>query len=293
MNSADLTDSDGDGLGDACDDTDDTAAKTDFWLEAECATVGSGWRTVRSASASASAYVTFVGERNQTVPTSDVPAQQVTFSTNIERAGTYHFFLRLDAPDAGSNSLWVKVDQGNWVKMWKNLDGTQILTNGFEWRKLNDDSRDVSFNLTTGRHTITVANREPGTRLDKLYLTTKAGGLPTGSGQAASNCGTAFGATVKSTISEAGQPDLATMTEVEVFPNPTLDRLTVDLSSEYTGTVLLRIVDVTGRQVSETAIDKAATYLRSQLNVANLPAGVYRLQLIEGDRQTLRPFIKM
>ena len=39
--------------------------------------------------------------------------------------------MRVDAPDPTTNSLYVKVDNGAWMVFWKELNGNQLLTNGF------------------------------------------------------------------------------------------------------------------------------------------------------------------
>ena len=285
VNSPDLTDSDGDGIGDVCDDDTEAA----FWLEAECATIGSGWRTLNDGGAAGGKLVNFVGERNIDVPTGNVPAQQVTFTVNIAQAGAYHTFLRVDAPDPSRNSLWVRVDGGSWIKFWKELSGTQLLTNGLEWRKLNNDGQDVVLQLSSGQHTITVANREPGTKLDKLYLSTSPT-TPTGTGGAATNCNS-------TNTSMSFMPMFNSTAEAEhtldIFPNPVADLLTVDLSSEHEGEVRIRVLDVTGRELRALRFDKGGSTLRTQLELGSLPAGVYRLQLLEGDRSTVRSFVKL
>ena len=265
-------------------------ASTDVALEAECALTGSGWSRQSSTTASGGTYLVFNGASHTGVPTTDEPAQQVKFTVNVATTGTYHVFTRIDAPDASRNSLWVRIDNGAWIKFWEELGGAQLMTTGFEWRKLTDDGMATSFNLTAGVHTITVANREAGTKFDKLILkqtTTQ----PTGLGATASNCS---GTTTRE-MSGFGfvEQELPVATELDFFPNPVQFRATMSLRSDYTGPVRVLITDMTGRTLSEQTYDKANGELRTDVEVSSLPAGVYRLRVIEGERQTIHSFVKM
>ena len=286
--SDDLSDSDGDGIGDACD----TPATSEYWLEAECANVGSGWWINSNAFASAGTEVTFTGEKRTAAPPVNEPAQEVRFQVNLAEAGTYHLFLRLNAPNEDRNSLWVRVDQGPWMKMWKAVGGASMITSGLEWRKANDDGADRSFPLPAGSHTITVANREPGTVLDKVLLSSSAT-APTGLGQAATNCGAGINRELENQQLVKEAPPAVVAPELSLYPNPVADQLNFSLLSDFRGSVDVLLTDAMGRTVSTLQADKASDELRQELRVATLPAGVYRLRVIEGDRQTIKPFIKL
>ncbi len=79
---------------------------------------------------------------------------------------------------------------------------------------------------------------------------------------------------------------------VSVFPNPAPDQVTLDISSEHVGPVVVRLIDVNGRRLSETTFRKVGTALRSQIEVGNLAPGIYRLQVIEDQRESILPFYK-
>ncbi|MBB4078009.1 PKD repeat protein [Lewinella aquimaris] len=289
INTDNLNDSDGDGIGDACDTPDPTVAS--YWVEAECAVVGAGWGTVSNSSASGTQQVIFSGEKRTTAPPINEPAQEVRFDVSLAQAGTYQLYLRLNAPDESRNSLWVRVDQGPWMKMWKAVGGASLITNGLEWRKANDDGADRSFQLTAGNHTITVANREPGTVLDKVYLTSTPT-VPTGLGEAATNCG---GTSIRSVDSFefAKETPPAVTPELSLYPNPVANQLNFSLQSDYRGSVDVLLTDATGRTINTLKVDKGSDELRYELHLSTLPSGVYRLRVIEGDRQIIKPFIKL
>ena len=260
-------------------------------LEAECATVGSGWVVRNASGASNGKFTVFTGDRQNTVPTTDDPAQQVTFATSVASSGTYYLHLRMNAPDAGRNSLWVRVDGGAWTRMWQEIGGAQILTTGFEWRVLNTDGTLQPLQLSAGSHTITVANREPGTELDKIVVSTTAE-APTGTGPSATNCSGST-STSMGTTAWARPAEAPTEPTVALYPNPTQGNLTLDLESDHDGEVMLRVFDPTGRPVRSLRFDKEGPSLRVQLEVSDLPAGTYRVEVIEGDHHLVRPFVKL
>ena len=292
--STDTTDSDGDGIGDACDDFD--GKSSDYVLEAECARVGAGWRVQQSATASNGRFTNFVGVPDYNAASVDLAAQQVSFDVTVTTAGTYYLFTRIDMPDPSRNSLWVRVDGGKWMKFWKETTGQQILTSGFEWRRVTDDGAATSFPLTAGKHTVSVANREPGSLLDKVTLS-NVEALPSGTGLAATNCATQT--TTLQTLDQLSEPTTGVQDEaddrfeVELFPNPVRDQLTVEVLSDQSGPVDFIVTDATGRVVQRQRTDKATALHRSRLNVAMLPMGTYRVQIIEGDRQVVKQFIKL
>ncbi len=80
--------------------------------------------------------------------------------------------------------------------------------------------------------------------------------------------------------------------DLSIYPNPTHSTLSLRRSSEYTGPVTIRISDFTGRQLRLLSVDKPGTQLTQTLDLSDLPAGMYRLQLLEGRQPTVVPFVK-
>lgn len=277
-----------------CDGTTkQPVTQAEVWMEAECATVGSGWERGSSSGASSGTFVAFPGKSRMASAPNSVD-EQVQFSIEVSSAGTYHLFLRLDTPDLGANSFWVRIDNGNWVRFYQEIGGASLKTQGFQWRQVNHDGRATDFELDAGTHTITVANREAGTKLDKLYLS-QDDELPSGHGEEAENCKSASAkrigmlTTPETTTPEA---DLLAGPMLELFPNPTVDVLNVRLSSDYEGRVLLFVTDASGRQVRQLHYDKVGERLSERISVDQLPAGMYYLRVIEGKRQSVKPFVK-
>ena len=279
-----------------CGDNDPMDAPTtdngvaNIWMEAECGRVGSSWTRYGGNATGLS-----IDGTNSTSSPSSSSSQHIELPLSVSRAGTYHLFLRMEAMTLSSNSFWVRVDNGSWMEFWKEVGGGNLLTQGTQWRKVGHDGKDASFALSAGNHTITIAHREAGTRLDRVLLSTSAS-VPDGVGGSATNCGT--GTSVEMIGMATTPPDETApvtdelSTELSVYPNPTSFDLTVELSSDYAGQVEILITDATGRRVRQLQVDKANGQLRSRIDVHDLPNGMYHLRTLEGDRQTMRPFVK-
>ncbi len=264
-------------------------------VEAECALLNTGWSTRSSSSAAGGNYLVFTGDRHLSTPTDASPGQELRFEVVTTQAGTYQLFLRVDAPDPTRNSVWVQVDNNGWILFWKEASGNQMLTKGFEWRAVNNDGKAISFDLDEGKHTIRLVNRESGTKIDKLYLTTDLT-APTGTGPEAAPCGngtesvnmqTMFSSTLSTPEAEVSVTPVAS-----IFPNPTVDRLTLELTSAHTGAVDLIIYDMNGRRVRQEQFLKDGTESSTELSVGTLPSGMYQLRVIEGDRATTQSFMR-
>ncbi|HEU5133611.1 MAG TPA: BACON domain-containing carbohydrate-binding protein [Steroidobacteraceae bacterium] len=146
------------------------------WLEAECGSVGSLWNRTTDASVSNSQYVTIQAGQNSTASAPANTAGHISLPFSTTQSGTYRVFARMLGPNANDDSFWVSMDGGAWV-MWNNWWNTAWI-----WAQFPN-----TFNLSAGSHTLTIAFREDGARLDKVNITTSTA-LPTGLGSPASNC---------------------------------------------------------------------------------------------------------
>ncbi len=152
------------------------------YLEAECARVGSNWQTISDAAASEGKYVSVKNGQPAAgnSPPADLAANRVSFTLNLPQAGLYHLFARIKAPSGQSDSYWVQINGGQWLKWWEGLQTGPA----FAWREVLQSP----YSLPAGTVTIDVAYREAGALLDKLFLTTTSE-VPTALGSAALNCG--------------------------------------------------------------------------------------------------------
>ena len=267
----------------------DNGGVTNIWMEAECGRVGSAW--TKSTSNTTSLYV---DEANSTSGPSSSSSERIDMSVSVVKSGTYHLFFRMEAASLATNSFWVRVDDGQWMKFWKEVGGADLLTQDTQWRKVGDDGKDMTFQLSPGKHMITISLREAGTRLDRVLLSTSAT-VPTGVGGSATNCGTGTSVEMMgmaTTPAEELDPVEEITTELNLYPNPASFDLTVELSSTYTGGIDVFISDATGRRVRQLHFDKGGDQFRTRIDVSDLPNGMYHLRTLEGDRQTMKPFVK-
>ncbi len=109
---------------------------------------------------------------------------RATYTVTVA-AGSYALWGRVRAPTADDDSFWVSVDGGSFVR-WNDIPHATT----YVWDRVrNSDagSAAVTYSLSAGTHTIVVANREDGVRLDKLYLTS-LGDTPSGLGGSPGTC---------------------------------------------------------------------------------------------------------
>ncbi|MDX2022679.1 MAG: hypothetical protein SF187_20760 [Deltaproteobacteria bacterium] len=100
------------------------------------------------------------------------------YEFNVNTAGNYRVFGRVKAPDNASNSLWVRMDGGAWVR-WMDI----ALGADWHWDFVHDNINGakpaVQFALSQGTHVFEVSSRESNTKLDLMVFTDDANFSPT------------------------------------------------------------------------------------------------------------------
>jgi len=144
-------------------------------LEPECGTVGADWSVFNNVTVSHGKYVTAASGLSS--PTSPPPttADWIAMPFSVTNSTTYNLIGRMSCPSPGSDSFWVKMDDGG---TWTLYDGLQ--TSGYQWKAMG------SYQLTAGSHTLYIGYGKPGALLDKVSIQT-ATILPTGLGIPAQN----------------------------------------------------------------------------------------------------------
>lgn len=176
-----MMDDDGDGLE---DDLDPDCAN--YYLEAECGFPGENWDRGFDVLASNDDYLTISPGLNSTVSAPTDAADLVRFTLNVTAAGLYRILGRVYSADGADDSFWIRVDEGTWYP-WNDWNTAST----WQWLPFTDNNNGntlLKFTLTPGNHTIDIAYREDGARIDKLHLTIN-GTTPTDEGEDAINCG--------------------------------------------------------------------------------------------------------
>jgi len=174
-------DDDGDGL---IDENDADCAN--YYLEAECGFPGANWTRGFDVEASNDDYLTISTGLNSTVMPPPDADDLVRFTVNVTAPGLYRILARVYAANGADDSFWIRVDNGTWYN-WNDWN----TDSNWKWLPVEDNDNGntlVKWNLLPGNHTIDIAYREDGARIDKLHLTIN-GTTPTGDGEDAINCG--------------------------------------------------------------------------------------------------------
>ena len=142
---------------------------------------------------------------------------QASFTVNVEVASTYVIWVRLKAPDANNNSVYVQAD-GNCAVVY----GDTGLTAG-EWKWIQyyggSQSNVYSVNLGTGSHQIILTGKEPGVMVDRIILTNDTACTPA---TASATCGVIATPTATPTQTPTASPSaIPTITPTPRLSSPT------------------------------------------------------------------------
>jgi hypothetical protein len=139
-------------------------AGTGHYLEAESGALSGGFVIGDDSTASGGHFITpHVGASSDgTVPG---PAR-ATYEIDVETAGTYQIWGRIQALDLSVNRFWFQVDGGAWIK-WRITTG-----NIWWWDFLHDNilyETPISEEFSVGKHELVIANDVDGVGIDRLY----------------------------------------------------------------------------------------------------------------------------
>jgi len=147
-----------------------------LWQEAESGSISAPFAVHDDARASSGHYLTVATGMNAKKAASAAAAgghSRLCFE--LPAAGKFKLWGRVIAPSSSDDSFWVQLDGGPWLK-WNDIaQGTD-----WHWDEIKDDAAvgPSTFDLSAGPHTLTIAYREDGARLDKLLLTNDLGFSP-------------------------------------------------------------------------------------------------------------------
>jgi lysophospholipase L1-like esterase len=231
-----------------------------IYFEPECGIVGESWDILSDAQASNGNYVTVEpGVQSLSQPPAD-SASAIFITFSIDTAGNYSVFTRLNCPTYDDDSYWVKMDDGEFQM------NNGLVTGGWEWRKLND------YILTEGEHTLTIAYREDGAKLDKICISNFPY-PPLGMGEEAENICNPLGV-----VNSLKVPDGYALEQN--YPNPFNPSTSIKYYLFQKSKVTLEILDITGRTV-EILINKVQSKGEHIITFdgSGLASGIYFYQL--------------
>lgn len=286
-----LTPSQEGGLAESCELTPfpEPTPQNTFFLEAECARVGSLWTVVEEKSTGNGQAVVVLDTNAVDYPPAGRSEDVIGFTLNATEAGNYSLYGRIKSPTGYSDSYWVRVNNGEWQKWWTRFKHIPE----YSWYE-----KPLGIQLVAGDNTVEFAFREAGTYLDKIYITSTSV-PPTADvfaiGGPAINCGSDNAARNFDTPLH-GRNEMvdrrAAMARLDMFPNPVAHTLSIRFSSPLEGKVSLHIVAPTGQVVARYDRYKSANELADRISVAALPPGTYAMRILQAGESLTKTFVK-
>lgn len=167
--------------------------------------------------------------------------------------------------------------------------------NSYSWSQVSGPN---TATLTTISSTnVEAKNLIAGTYTFKLTVTDNDGLTGSATMQVVVNGGTTSTARTASTTTETTLISSAVSTtstnSLVLYPNPVTTTLNVQVSNDLTGSVTINVINASGTAVKTVKATKSSTQFTYQVNVQDVPAGTYVVELIfsDGSRQTSQ-FVK-
>ncbi|MDA9774336.1 CotH kinase family protein [Saprospiraceae bacterium] len=150
------------------------APTTSPLLESEDATVGANW-TVESDTEACGSEYTLPPNSTQLNEAPSLPEDHISFTFDVDVAATYKVYAKTMTTSGNDDSFWVRANGETW-NSWNRINVGNY-GNFYQWSQVgNWTSGDtiatpITFEFTAGSNTVDFAWREPGARLDKIFVT--------------------------------------------------------------------------------------------------------------------------
>ena len=153
-----------------------------LWFEAEDGYVSAPMEVAWADEASSAQYIWVprgYGDFAEISP----GAGYAEYTFEVPVSGTYVVWGRVVSNNTADDSFFVSIDGGPYACWWTQLGGEE----NWVWDQVNnvlDGSDPVLFSLEAGQHTLTIKQREDGTKIDKILITKDLEYIPEGLGPA-------------------------------------------------------------------------------------------------------------
>ncbi len=241
----------------------DRGESEEVWIEAECATVGAAWNVRLDTLASNEGYAEPKPGLNSTKEAPSDSETIISFPFTVTSDTSFYLYGLVNCPTT-HDSYWVKMDDEPFVGVYS------LGTIGWQWKEF------TKFELTAGDHTLNIAYREEGAKLDKICISTFH--YPPGKwGE------TADFICVPDTTTQAYNPvnGLNAFGESEYslgqnYPNPLNNNTTIAFEIPRSTFVSLKVYSVLGEEIAELAgKDYNAGSHIVEFDARNLSRGIY------------------
>jgi endoglucanase len=78
-----------------------------------------------------------------------------------------------------------------------------------------------------------------------------------------------------------------------IYPNPVRDRFTMTLQNNYSGSMKVQVVNMTGALQKQFLVNKSNNISRTDLSIGDLPKGEYLLMIDMNGKKETRKIIKL
>ncbi len=234
---------------------------TELFLEPECAFHGDSWEILKDSLASNDLLVSpkegFNNYRNASADSSAL----IILPFKIDTTGYYDVYARLNNPESGGNSLYLKIDDGDFEPI------LNLTTSGWEWVPVFNKK------LEKGDHILTLSYREDGLMLDKLVISNFEE-APMGAGGIASN-------SCKLTNTEPLELRPAGYQLLPNYPNPFNPTTLIQYELPVASEISLRVINSIGQEVTilVNKVIQSAGLHSVKFDAKGLSSGVYIYQL--------------
>ena len=79
---------------------------------------------------------------------------------------------------------------------------------------------------------------------------------------------------------------------LKIYPNPVADQLQISIDNDWQGELNFQVVNALGQTVRSTSFEKNETHFSQPMRVAELPVGIYRLLVSDGEKMMVQAFVK-
>lgn len=179
-------------------------------------------------------------------------------------------------------------------------DNANITINTLQGNVISDNTLAFALTHTTDKHIVNPSFRDPFNNDFRLN-----------NGSPAHDIGNASIAPVLDLdgLDRIGQPDagafeyrFAVSTEnepitldidIKAYPNPTVDKLTLDIENEHSGEITFQMVDATGKLIRTWSAQKNGHSYQEAIHVKELTSGLYQIIISQENERNIVRFIKL
>jgi hypothetical protein len=233
-------------------------------LEAEAGTITSPMAVQSDATASGGKYIM---APTTSKSTTSAPTSGYSTLTFTATGGSYKMWFKTLMASTSVNSFWYRIDGGTWVSWNVDADVSTV----WQWNSV------TALTLSAGSHTLTIAYREGGTKLDRIAISNDPAYDPA--------------VTLKSEVvaeQESGVADIA------VANNPVTDEpVEVTYTVPTSGNVRIVVSAITGQSQEILNENKEAGVYSLTLDGSKLLPGINILGIYSGGKFKTIKLIKL